>query len=77
MPDHFGSSPTVRNNTAAIEAALEQAGLAEDLAFLAVALEVQGCPCAAEAFWRSSRRRRVQSLLHTTQAAVAQATSSC
>ena len=76
MPDQGGSFPTVRSDTAAMEAALEQAYLAEDLALLAAALEGQGCPCTAQAFWQSSRRRRVQSLLHTAQAVAARATFS-
>ncbi len=50
IPDHCESSSTVRDDTAAMDAALEQAGLAEDLALLAAALELQGFPCAAEAF---------------------------
>jgi hypothetical protein len=77
MPDQCGSSPTVHDDTAAMDTALEETCLAEELALLASALEGQGCPYVAEAFWQLSRRRRVQSLLHTAQAVAARATFSC
>jgi hypothetical protein len=69
MNDRSGSHAPPRANAVALDrAAFEEDCLAEELALLAAALDGHGCPCAAEAFWRSSRRRRVQSLLQSARA---------
>jgi hypothetical protein len=72
MNDPCGAHATPRTYAAALDqAASEEDHLAEELALLAAALDGHGCPCVAEAFWRSARRRRVQSLLQTAQALAA------
>jgi hypothetical protein len=68
MNDPFGSHATPREYAALDEAALEEDGLADELAAMATALDGHGCPCVAAAFWRAARRRRVQTLLQTAQA---------
>jgi hypothetical protein len=72
MNNSCGAHATPRTYAAALDqAASEEDHLAEELALLAAALDGHGCPCAAEAFWRSARRRRVQGLLQTAQALAA------
>jgi hypothetical protein len=73
MNDPCGAHATPRTYAAALDqAASEEDHLAEELALLAAALDGHGCPCAAEAFWRSARRRRrVQGLLQNAQALAA------
>jgi hypothetical protein len=72
MKNPCGEYAPPRTYAAALDqAASEEHYLAEELALLAAALDGHGCPCAAEAFRRSARRRRVQGLLQNAQALAA------